>query len=110
VILTQHRREDALAYCRDYELRITRKCIADELAKHLKATISADCSRGIFSNFTGDRLQMKGLNPKTDDVGPKYILVNLGTGEVADGSEASGYPINMGIFQALCPKTAPSDP
>lgn len=42
------------------------------------------------------------------DVLANYILRNLATGEIADGSNARGYPTDMAIFQALCPKTAPA--
>ena len=64
---------------------------------------------GTFTDFLGTRYQFKGQNPDHDAMA-KYLLVNMDTGEAADGSSASGYPVNMGIFKALCPvTTAPFD-
>ena len=40
-------------------------------------------------------------------IGPRYLLLNLRTREIANGSSASGYDVNMEIFRALCPRTAP---
>ena len=40
----------------------------------------------------------------------KYVLMNLDTREITDGTMASGYPTNMAIFKALCPAKAPYDP
>jgi hypothetical protein len=36
--------------------------------------------------------------------------MNIDTREIADGTMASGYPMNMAIFKALCPARAPFDP
>jgi hypothetical protein len=48
--------------------------------------------------------------PKEGDASfAKYAIKNVATGEFADGSSASGYPVNMELFRALCPSKAPHD-
>ena len=109
IIRTQHTREDAIEFCREYVRDVTEQCIKDELSTRLNDVVVANCSTGVFSNFFGDRLQFRGRTPRKTLLEAKYILINLGTNEIADGSSASGYAINLEIFRALCPKTAPLD-
>ena len=110
VIRTRHTREDATAFCSEYVGKVTEECIKSELETRMNDQVVADCLRGVFTNFWGDRIQFRGPNRKKGEFGPKYILVNMRSGEIADGSSASNYPTNMGIFQALCPKIAPYEP
>lgn len=112
VIKTKHTRDDAIEFCREYvgEDPATEKCIKDELAVPMNNSLYADCPRGIFTDFFGGKYQFRGKNPHPGDFGPKYILVNLQTRDVADGSSASGYPTNLAIFRAICPRSAPIDP
>jgi hypothetical protein len=49
------------------------------------------------------------MKPKSDDVFAKHMIKNLATEQIADGSSASGYSTNMGIYRALCPLKAPPD-
>jgi hypothetical protein len=109
VIRTQHTRDDAIEFCREYVGEVTEQCIKEELATRLNDTIVGNCLTGIFTNFFADRIQFRGKNRKKGELETKYILFNLGTREVADGSSASGYGVNMEIFKALCPRTAPAD-
>lgn len=109
VIKTQHTREDAIEFCREYIGEVSEKCIKDELATRLNDAVFANCSSGTFTNFWGDRIQFKGRNQRKGEFGPKYIIRNTQTGEFADGSSASNYGTNMAIFEALCPRTAPND-
>jgi hypothetical protein len=109
VIHTAHTRDNAIEFCREYELEdpVTDKCINQELSVRLNDAIYADCPRGLFTDFGGDKFQFRGKNRTAGQFGPKYILMNLRTREIADGSSASGYDVNMEIFRALCPRTAP---
>ena len=59
--------------------------------------ITANCTTGVFTNFWGERHRFAGPSRDKDSMA-KYRLINLRTGEEADGSSASGYPTNMGIF------------
>jgi hypothetical protein len=108
-IITEHTKDDAIGFCRDYaqEDPVTENCIRQELAVRLNDVITADCPKGAFTDFYGEKYQFRGKNPRAGDFGAKYLLMNLRTHELADGSSASGYPVNMDIFRALCPNTGP---
>jgi hypothetical protein len=109
-IKTKHTKEDAMGFCRDYIGKVTAKCVQDELATHLNDEITGNCGTGRFTNFFGEDHQYLGeAKPKSADIFAKYMIKNIATGEIADGSSASGYPTNMGIFRALCPVKAPPD-
>lgn len=110
VIKTKHTREDAIGFCRDYVQKVTPSCIKEEIAIRLKDAITANCQTGVFTDFSGNRYRFEGKAKKpNDDMMAKYVIRDLSNGEVADGSSASGYPTNMGIFKALCPRSAPFD-
>jgi hypothetical protein len=108
VIRTRHTRDDAVTFCRDYVGKVTEACIQEELSVRLNDVITANCNVGEFTDFYGDRHRFMG--PRTDKVGmANYKIIDLSTGELEDGSSASGYGTNMGIFHALCPRRAPAD-
>jgi hypothetical protein len=110
VIHTKHTRENATAFCREYVGQVTEECIQRELAIPLNDVITANCATGEFTDFHGNRYRFLGPSRKTGDfMMAKYALMDLRTREIADGSMASGYPTNMGIFKALCPAQAPYD-
>jgi hypothetical protein len=106
VIRTKHTRANALAYCRDYVLKVTAQCIQQELAKPLNDEVTANCQTGVFTDFMGSRYQFKGES-KAANAATKYLIADLPSQAVEDGSEASGYPTNIAIFKALCPNEAP---
>jgi hypothetical protein len=109
IIKTEHTRDDAIGFCRDYsrENPVTERCIRGELATPMNDAIYANCSTGIFTDFFGNKYQFQGKNTHPSEGGPEYLLMNLQTQQIADGSSASGYDVNMDIFRALCPRTAP---
>jgi hypothetical protein len=110
-IITEHTRQDAIGFCQDYERQepATENCIRQEMAIRLNDMVTADCPRRVFTDFYGERYQFLGENPRSQQSGARYLLKNLRTHEIADGSSASGYDVNMEIFRALCPRTAPPD-
>jgi hypothetical protein len=111
VIRTKHTRENAIVFCRDFVQKVTEECIREELAKPLNDVITANCITAEFTDFHGNRYLLLGPNRKTGDLSSaKYALMNIDTREIADGTMASGYPMNMAIFKALCPARAPFDP
>lgn len=101
VIEVEHTREDATAFCREYVQKVTPKCIEDELAVDIGGEFSANCQSGEFETLTGDELIFKGVS-KTEDMAD-YVIAVKDTGEVLDGSSASGYPVVLEQFLALCP-------
>ena len=108
VIRTTHTREDAIGFCRDYVQNVTPSCVDEELAKPLNDAIYANCMTGDFSDFYGVRYRFEGKFRGSSDVTmAHYIIRDLSSHKIADGSSASGYPINIGIFRALCPIRAP---
>ncbi len=110
VIHTKHTRDNAVAFCREYVGKVTEECIREELATPLNDVISANCLTGEFTDFSGNRYRLLGRNREGGDfMIAKYALMELATGKIADGTMASGYPTNMGIFKALCPAQAPND-
>lgn len=104
-ILTEHTRENATAFCREYVLKVTPKCIADEMKVQLLPEISANCRTGKFTTFSGQGYQFRGTNPDYDPTGmsTEYLLVDVGGGQPLDGTSASGYDVALGQFKALCP-------
>lgn len=106
-IRTKHTRSDAIAFCREYIGKVSERCIRGEMATRLNDEITANCPAGVFTDFYGTKYQFKGENPNRAETEPKYLLIDLTSGDVADGSSASGYATNLRIFQALCPKYAP---
>lgn len=107
-IATRHTRENATAYCREYVQKVTKKCIEDTLAeeKNLRKEISANCRTGKFVTLYGQGYQFRGPNPDFDPTGfnTEYLIVQVGEKEPLDGSMASGYPVALEQFKALCPK------
>jgi hypothetical protein len=87
---------------------VTKKCIADNLAegKELKTEISANCKTGKFTTLYGQGYQFRGPNPDYDPTGisTEYLIFQIGEDEPLDGSMASGYPVALEQFKALCPK------
>ena len=111
VVRTKHTREDATRFCVEYVGKVTPQCINDELSVKLNDRVTGNCKTGEFFDFYGHKYRFEGIKrgPREDLPLAKYALRDLATNEVADGSSASGYPVNMGIFRALCPKTAPPE-
>lgn len=108
-IRTEHTNADAIEFCREYIGKVTDDCIKQELATRLNDEVFANCPRGEFTNFWGDKVRFEGRNRTKGETEPKYVLRDLQSREVADGSSASNYWVNMEIFKALCPKTVPPD-
>lgn len=110
VIRTRHTRQNAITFCRDYVQKVTEECIQEELGKPLNDVITANCLTGNFTDFYGYSYRFLGRQRKPGDFAvAKYVIMDLGTREIADGSSASGYSTNMALFKALCPAHAPHD-
>jgi hypothetical protein len=109
VIRIKHTRDNAIAFCRDFVRNVTEECIHDTLAEEeFKEALVGNCDSGSFSDFHGTHYRFLGHNPKAghfaDD---KYLIKDLDSGEMADGSTRSRYLINMDVYRALCPTHAP---
>lgn len=108
VIRTKHTRDDAISFCRDYVQKVTPSCIQEELSVPLNDEVWANCVTGEFVDFAGRKYHFEGpVKKERGELIAAYVIRDLFTGEIADGSSASGYPTNMGIFRALCPMQVP---
>jgi hypothetical protein len=109
IIKTVPSRKGSITFCREYSKDYSIKCIEDGLYNELIGVITADCSTGRFVDFSGGRFQFIGKNNNTNgDITADYLIKDLKTGEILDGSSASGYGVEGGIFKALCPLAAPA--
>src|ERR1035437_5852783 len=96
--------ENARHSCAGYIQDSSQRCIEEQLRDSLLSEIiTANCEKGSFTDFGGLTHQFRGKNITRDSSAPKYVLMNVRTKEVADGSMASGYGVNMGLVKALCP-------
>jgi hypothetical protein len=81
----------------------TDECVNRELAIPMNDYIAANCSTGMFVDFFGNRYRFEGRRKGSSEADfSKYAIRDLSDGEIEDGSSASGYPTNLGIFHALC--------
>ena len=108
VIRTKHTRENAIAFCRDYVQNVTEACIRETLTIPLNDAVVGNCVSGEFVDFHGGHYRFLGPNRQAGQFQmAKFAIMNLATREIADGSSASGYPVNLALFGALCPARGP---
>lgn len=100
-ILTKHTRQNAIAYCRDYVGKVTETCIAKELKTPLHLEITANCRTGAFTTLYGADMLFKGRS--RDGGATDYLVTDVASGQVLDGSGASSYGSTIDQFRALCP-------
>ena len=109
IIKTAPSRKGSITFCREYSKDYTVKCIEDGLRNGRPGVITADCPAGRFVDFSGGRFQFLGKNNNArGDIMADYLIKDLKSGEILDGSSASGYGVEGGIFKALCSLAAPA--
>jgi hypothetical protein len=108
VIRTRHTRANAVDYCREQVGEVSEECISEQLRTPLNDFVWANCVTGEFADFFGNRYRFTFKKNKPGSMA-RYRIIDLDTGNVEDGSSASGYPVNADTFAKLCPRTAPSD-
>lgn len=93
IIETEHTRENAKAFCRDYVQTASEGCIQETLRDvEERGTLIADCTTGEFSSFGGEALTRQ----------RDGSILSRDTNQVLDGSMASGEPIFSEQYKALC--------
>lgn len=106
VIMIKHTPKDAKAYCVEYELDYSMSCVKRAIAEvKVGDRVTADCKKGTWTDVYGQAYAFEG-QAKSSDLMADYIVRDLKSGEVLDGSSASGYPTALSIFQELCPGLA----
>jgi hypothetical protein len=109
VIRAAPSRNGAIVSCR-LNFNYTQKCIEDQILDNPHGILTANCPKGQFSDFYGNRYKFIGKNPNTDgNMSANYLIKNESVGEILDGSGASGYGIAAGIFESQCPALAPQN-
>ena len=106
VIRAAHTRQNAKKFCLEYARDNSEKCLRDELAVPLANQITGNCKTGVFTTFNGQKLKFESLNKPADQMFAKYKIIDLSSGKKLDGTEASGYPVDIADFIALCPGLA----
>lgn len=106
VIRVEHRPRNAKSYCVDYELDNSMACVRRTMASvKVRDRVTADCRKRTWTDLGGDRFAFLGRQKDPDSMAD-YAVKRLDTGEILDGSSASGYPTALSIFQVLCPGIA----
>lgn len=110
-IITRPSRAGAITLCREYARDYSMKCIEENLGNpQQQSVVSANCSARIFTGFSSGRYAFLGRNPDNSDLMADFLIRDLETGEILDGSNASGYGVFLEIFRALCPSAVPKLP
>jgi hypothetical protein len=107
IIMVKHTPEDAKAFCVNYELDNSMACVKRTLADvKVGDRVTGNCVTRTWTDMYGDSYHFVGKANKSDNIMVEYALKNLKTGEILDGSSASGYGVQITIFQQLCPGSA----
>lgn len=97
-ITFSHTRADAMDYCAQYVRDPSDACVEETRASvDLVDAINGDCVAGTWSDPRGRRFR---LGEQTDGDTPD--IVDRDTGEALGASFASGYPVALASFDALC--------
>jgi uncharacterized protein len=105
VLRFRHTRMNAMSFCREYAMKVTDKCINDEMKSIGSGAIMANCTTGEFTSLSRNRLIFQGFAPSGSNT--TYLIRAADTGEILDGSMATGYPTFLGQFKVMCPARVP---
>jgi hypothetical protein len=104
-ILVKHTRENAKAFCVEYEQNQTDECVDRALREtRLNDQLEGNCVTGWFTSLYGEQLRFVGEAKHRAEFDPEYVIVR--DGQRLDGSSASGYAYDLEQFEALCPARA----
>jgi hypothetical protein len=105
VIQVEHTPEDAKGFCVEYNLDNSMACVRMTLAEvKVEPTVYANCKTMMWTDLGAERYAI--LGRRTSDTYADFDVRRISSGEILDGSSASGYPTAMAMFDALCPGTA----
>lgn len=105
-------KDGSVKFCREYSRDYSQKCVDAQLRDSPAGVFAGNCQDKTFSNFSGYKFKFLGkasaiAGKKPEDMSADYAIRDLSSGEILDGSTASSYDIELGIYQALCPSSAP---
>ncbi len=102
-IYTKHTAKNAKAFCIKSGMNYSQSCVDEVLATtKLKDRVTGDCVRQMWKDINGTSYSFHGRNKSSGSFEPEYIIKH-DSGEILDGSNASGYFIQLATFKKLCP-------
>jgi hypothetical protein len=99
--------DGAVMFCREYSRDYSSKCIDERTKSEPKQIVRANCRDRTFHDFNGNKYSFHGKMKKSRQNTSAEYEIRAAGGEILDGSSASGYDVALGIYQALCPRSAP---
>jgi hypothetical protein len=106
VIQVKHTPKDAKAYCVGYELDNSMACVKRALAEvKVGDRVTGNCRKRTWTDMWGQSYAFEGPMRSSDSMAD-YAVRDLKSGDILDGSSASGYGVAITIFQQLCPGIA----
>lgn len=106
VIVVKHTPKDAKAFCVEYSQDYSMACVKRTMAEvKVGDRVTADCKKRTWTDVHGQSYKFEGKS-KSTEIMAEYAVRELATGQILDGSMASGFPIALSIFQQLCPGIA----
>ena len=107
IIMVKHTPEDAKAFCVNYELDSSMACVKRTLANvKVGDRVTGNCVAKTWTDMSGYSFVFLGKATKSNDMMADYAVKDLKTGEILNGTSASGYDREFAIFQQLCPGLA----
>lgn len=107
VIFVEHTPKDAKAYCVGYEGDNSMACVRRTMAEiKVGDRVTANCTKRSWTDMFGQSFKFLRRAKQTDGIMADYLIRDLKTGEILDGSSASGYGTQITIFTQLCPGVA----
>jgi hypothetical protein len=107
IIRVKHTPKDAKAVCVEYSQDYSMACVKRTMAEvKVKDRVTANCVKRTWTDMYGSQYRFLGPAKKSDEIMADYSIKDLKTGETLDGSSASGYGVELTIFQQLCPGIA----
>ncbi|RVK59241.1 hypothetical protein CN155_08145 [Sinorhizobium meliloti] len=106
VIMIKHTPKDAKAFCVEYSQDYSMACVKRTMAEvKVGDRVTANCKKRTWTDVYGHAYAFEG-KATSSDLMADYIVRNVASGDILDGSSASGYPVALSIFQELCPGIA----
>ena len=107
VIKLKHTPQDAKAFCVQYAQDNSMACVNQTLAT-VKAgdRVTGNCVKKTWTDMYDRGYAFLGKATKPNQLRAEYLVKDLSTGEILDGSSASGFDVQLTIFKQLCPGLA----
>lgn len=106
VIIIKHTPKDAKAFCVEYSEDYSMACVKRTMAGvKVRDRVTANCKKRTWTDVYGQAYAFEG-KATSSALMADYIVRDVASGKVLDGSFASGYPTALSIFKELCPGIA----